>query len=171
MRILDLGCGNTKADGAVGFDIVALTDVDVVGNVNKPLPFHDSTFDRVICRSVLEHVDDVIAVMGEIHRVLAENGQLFIHVPFFRRNTAYKDPQHKHFFTHGSMNYFLEGYRYSYYSNFKFRLLSKKIIFPRRHYIFPFAMYLFANQFPDFYENYVSALVPATNIRWLLQKI
>lgn len=51
-------------------------DLDIeyqVGHAEQ-LPFTDHSFDAVLCVDVLEHVDDVAAVIAEIHRVLHPGG-------------------------------------------------------------------------------------------------
>lgn len=41
------------------------------------LPFEDNTFHIVYCRYLLEHVQNPLVVLKEIHRVLKPNGQFF----------------------------------------------------------------------------------------------
>lgn len=48
------------------------------------IPFADHTFDVVLCNHVLEHVDDDLKAMREIHRVLKPGGFSILQVPFFR---------------------------------------------------------------------------------------
>jgi SAM-dependent methyltransferase len=49
----------------------------------QKMPFADGTFDFVLCNHVLEHVDDDIASMKEIARVLKPGGFAILQVPFF----------------------------------------------------------------------------------------
>jgi SAM-dependent methyltransferase len=57
------------------------------GNVTKgdacKLPFADGTFDLVLATDVIEHVDDDIAALREIGRVLNPGGRALITVPMF----------------------------------------------------------------------------------------
>ncbi|MDO8584849.1 MAG: class I SAM-dependent methyltransferase [bacterium] len=46
------------------------------------LPFQDESFDAVICKSVLEHVEDPFRVVAELRRVLKPGGLGLIYVPF-----------------------------------------------------------------------------------------
>ncbi len=47
------------------------------------IPFTENKFDVVLCNHVLEHVDNDIKAMGEIHRVLKPGGFAILQVPFF----------------------------------------------------------------------------------------
>jgi len=47
------------------------------------IPFQDNSFDYVLCNHVLEHVDNDLKAMTEIHRVLRPGGVAILQVPFF----------------------------------------------------------------------------------------
>jgi SAM-dependent methyltransferase len=47
------------------------------------MPFADRAFDVVLCNHVLEHVENDIRAMQEIHRVLRPGGFAILQVPFF----------------------------------------------------------------------------------------
>lgn len=47
------------------------------------IPFPENSFDVVLCNHVLEHVQDDIQAMREIHRVLRPGGYAIMQVPFF----------------------------------------------------------------------------------------
>lgn len=46
------------------------------------LPFPTGSFDLVVCFHVLEHVDDDVAAVREISRVLADDGTAVVVVPW-----------------------------------------------------------------------------------------
>ncbi len=48
------------------------------------LPFRDASFDCVVASSVIEHLDDPRAALGEMARVLAPGGIALIDFPLFR---------------------------------------------------------------------------------------
>ncbi len=58
------------------------------------IPFGENTFDVVLCNHVLEHVQNDIAAMGEIRRVLKPGGWAILQVPFFSPvpETTLEDP-------------------------------------------------------------------------------
>ena len=48
------------------------------------IPVKDKTFDTIFCNAVLEHVKNPHEVMAEFHRVLKDEGHLYVAVPFMQ---------------------------------------------------------------------------------------
>ncbi|MCP5520816.1 MAG: methyltransferase domain-containing protein [Verrucomicrobiales bacterium] len=125
---LNLGCGERLLPGYVNCDILPGVKADQHFDLNRPpYPFADAVASEVLMDNVLEHLDDVLAVMGEIHRVLRPGGRAQILVPYGKSDWALQDPTHKHYFTEQSMNYFCEGWDYNYYVPFRFRLIQARL--------------------------------------------
>ena len=128
MKVLDIGCGKNKLPGATGMDRVALPGVDVVHDIERvPWPFPENEFDVAHASHVLEHVREFLAVMEQIHRVLKPSGRLVVKVPYYRHETAFRDPTHYRFFTERSFEYFVpvtdEGSTpFDYYTSARFRV-------------------------------------------------
>lgn len=76
----------------------------------RALPFADGSFVEVKCHHVLEHIrrEDLVTVMNECHRVLAEGGLMDIEVPIFPSDDAMADPTHLSFFVGKTFDYFTE---------------------------------------------------------------
>lgn len=56
------------------------------------IPFPDNTFDVVFCNHTLEHVEDDIKAMQELHRVLKPTGWGILQSPInYSRETTYED--------------------------------------------------------------------------------
>ncbi|MBI1975578.1 MAG: class I SAM-dependent methyltransferase [Candidatus Vogelbacteria bacterium] len=172
---LDVGCGSRKLPGSIGMDIVRGSHADVVHDMNiAPWPFADNAFDVVLMNHVLEHSDNVLAVLGEAHRVLVPGGRLVIQVPYFRSTDAHTDPTHRHYFTSGSFEYFLDGthlseYQYVPYSfkksGFWYGWPSRTSNPIRR------AAKALIHRFPNFYDQYFSLLYPVRCLSWELEAI
>lgn len=45
------------------------------------IPFENSYFDLIICNHVLEHIDDDLKAIREMHRVLASHGHAIVTIP------------------------------------------------------------------------------------------
>lgn len=115
-RVLDIGCGRNKLPGSVGVDQFLLPGVDVVADLSERLPFENGEFDVVHSNQVLEHIPNMIGLIGEIHRVLKPGGTMFARVPYFRSSWAAIDPTHIRNFCLPSLNYFVRGtYEYENY--------------------------------------------------------
>ena len=57
------------------------------------VPFPENTFDVAICNHVMEHVDDYILAMSELHRVLKPGGWALIQSPQdMKYEVTYEDP-------------------------------------------------------------------------------
>lgn len=90
---VDVGCGRAKyknlikkyANTYITVDN-ASSDVQFENPETKPdvisdvlsMPFKENTFDTVICTEVLEHVEDPLALMREISRILKKDGNAIV---------------------------------------------------------------------------------------------
>ena len=120
MKILDLGCGDNKVEGAIGLDNIALSEVDIVHDLlHFPYPIKANSFDTIYLRHVIEHfnIDKINNIMNECYRILKKDGQLFINVPHVFSIAAFTDPTHKQYFTFGSGYFWGKKYQKSYYSD------------------------------------------------------
>jgi len=131
---LNLGCGAKRIEGFTGVDIIKTAAVDVVHDLNVfPYPFAARSAEEIIMDNVLEHLDDVMKVMEELYR-LAEPGAIIrISVPYFKSNSAYTDPTHKHFFTETSFKYFTEDNPLNFYTSARFEVLRTELISHRQY--------------------------------------
>jgi len=175
VKILDLGCGNKKREGAVGIDFNGRTAADIIHDLNVfPYPLEDSSFDEIYLDNTLEHLNDVIRVMEEVYRICKPGGLVKIIVPYFRSTWAFIDPTHKHFFTVNSFAYFDPANaictRYD-YSLARFK--PEEVVFNEtqiNRWTKKIAL-KFANRWPWLYEYYFSHFYPLDDITFYLRKV
>lgn len=97
---LDLGCGSNKASGAYGVDIHPYDGVDQVLNVNEiPWSLPDSHFEKIRSLHVIEHVEDIVGFMKEIHRICKPGAEVYFETPHFSSINSWNDPTHKAHFS------------------------------------------------------------------------
>jgi SAM-dependent methyltransferase len=95
-RILDIGCGLHKLEGAIGLDMNPRTAADVLYDLNRvPYPFVDDAFDEVVGRHVIEHVENVLGVMAELHRITRPGGIIRVLAPHYTNPDWPTDPTHR----------------------------------------------------------------------------
>lgn len=94
MRRIDLGCGDSKEDGFIGLDRFPLPGVDVVADLNRPLPFADDSIDLVVAFHSLEHVEDLLGTVKEIYRICRHGAQLCVVSPYSEQKLNLANPYH-----------------------------------------------------------------------------
>ena len=98
--ILDIGCGIEKHPGAVGLDISADTDADIVHDLDVfPYPIEDGSSTRSCCRTSSSTSREPIRVFEELHRVARPGARIQLRTPHFSSVLAYCDPTHRHYFS------------------------------------------------------------------------
>lgn len=174
-RALDVGCGDRKLPNAIGMDIIKVPSVDVQHSFDIfPWPFPDNSFDLVFLNHALEHVEDVVAVVNEIHRVLKPTGRLVIQVPYFRSLDAFTDPTHRHFFTARTLDYFVQGSGLSHYQYNDSLFIKKGFWYgwphlSRNPLVRRFKSFITSH--PQFYDQYLSLVLPMKCLTWELEAI
>lgn len=161
MRRLSLGAGldRSLAD-AVTIDVNPRTSPDIVHDLNvRPWPLPSDEFDEVLCRDVIEHLDDVVRTMEEIHRVAKDGARVFILTPHYSCANSYTDPTHKHHLGLFSFDYFTDGNQWGFYTDKRFRKLRSHLAFYGRYKNLPISW--LANRFPRFYEERLAWILPA----------
>ena len=125
---INLGCGQKYLPDYLNCDVVPHVKADRYFDLNQfPYPLESDSADEIFMDNVIEHLDDVIKVMEELHRILKVGGRLRILVPYAKTDWALQDPTHKHFFTEQSFNYFLADTPYNFYSKCRFKLHEARL--------------------------------------------
>jgi SAM-dependent methyltransferase len=162
-EILDIGCGSAKTPGAVGLDISADTDADIVHDLDElPYPIEDASFDQILMQDVIEHVREPIRVFEELHRIARPGARIQLRTPHFSSILAYGDPTHRHYFSTIAIRSLAEP-RFAHYTDVRFRVVHVTLDL-----WLPFRMIglgALANRFPEAYEKYLAFRFPTMNIR------
>ena len=178
MKKLNLGCGRDIRQGWINLDIKELPGVDVAHNVEDlPLPFDDQSFDEILARDILEHID-YIPVLKELHRILKGGGQLAIQVPHFTSVDNFIDPTHRCQFSIQTFDFFVAYMNDArdYYFDFAFQnIVSRKIGFTKRpffciNYVLEPLVNMNTKSLKFYEATGLSRLFPAANISIVLVK-
>lgn len=79
-------------------------------NLNElPWPFGKDMFEEVRAYHILEHLDDFIIALREIHRVALDRALVDIVVPYAGTIGDAANPYHKHHFNHRTFEHFCRG--------------------------------------------------------------
>jgi SAM-dependent methyltransferase len=175
VRKLNLGCGRDVRPGYVNLDLAKLPRLDVVADLERPLPFADDSFDEVFSSHVLEHVGDLIPLLAELQRIAKPGGVLRITVPHLSFFGAYTDPTHRRFFGYHSFDYFTPEGTYNFYSHLRFRIRKREIRFfwikNERREVPGRLLTSLINRFPLFYERFCCWMLPANEVYFELEPV
>jgi SAM-dependent methyltransferase len=167
---LCLGSGNKKREGAVNVDLVASTDPDICHDLNElPWPLPSNQFDECHAYDVVEHLEDIVKTMEELHRVCRNGAVVKITVPHFSCANAFRDPTHRHYFSALSMNYFTGEHEFSYYTDRRFKGRASQIVFASTW--LNKIVHRLANRFPREYERRWAWIFPAWFLYFELEVI
>jgi SAM-dependent methyltransferase len=133
METLNLGAGRRPIDGAVNHDlqmdprrpwITVAHDLNVL-----PWLWEDASFDRIVARSIFEHLDiDLVASMDECWRILRPGGILYLKLPYWNSDLAHQDPTHRWYFSLKSFDQFdperRRGAQYDFYTDRHWRIIK-----------------------------------------------
>jgi SAM-dependent methyltransferase len=171
--VLHVGSGRKKLKGAVTLDINPRCEPDVVWDLDVfPYPFPDSTFDAIMCAHVIEHLDNVISVMEQLHRIAKPGGRVWIRVPHYTSLNFNTDPTHRHAFSSRSFDYLcLDTDLVSYdYSTARFRKLTARMTC-RPFTPFNRLLMRLINSHLLFYEEHLAYIIPGQELLFVLEVV
>ena len=129
VRKLDIGCGRGKPDGYIGIDMLDFDGVDIVWNLeNFPWPLEDNSFDYIRAFHIVEHINDLVGLFKEVHRIASDNAILNISTPHFSSRNSWIDPTHvKHLSLFFTDPFTREGFLTE--GKVSFELVSRRVSF------------------------------------------
>ena len=178
-RILDMGCGRNKRPGAIGMDRVKLPEVDLVHNLNQiPYPIKDNFFDEVYATHVIEHMDSVLAVMEEIHRICRPHARVTLITPHYTDSISWQDPTHQWHLNSYSFSYFEPSYHTNHYTQARFKIIRKEVEMASIWKVLGFQFLInLDNRFPGlrfvrkFWEQYLCFLFRGKQLTFTLEVV
>ncbi len=166
---LILGSAGKNHPDAVTVDIDPAHEPDIIHDLNTAsLPFDDNSFNEIICHHVLEHLQDLSSLMGELHRVCSPGGVVYIEVPHHTSWCA-NVPEHKLRFNYFAFDGYIEGGKTKWITAKKFKLLKREITF-HKSFRRLFLHKLF-NSFAFSYERFWTYIFPAEHLKVWLEPI
>lgn len=130
---LNLGSGHAYDEAWTNLDITSDTNPDVVHDLNVlPWPFEDDRFVEVRAIDVIEHLDDALATLIELHRVCRNGARVMIVVPHFSSANAYTDPTHRRALGYFSLDVVTGEHTHDYYTRVRYRIRRREIVFTKR---------------------------------------
>jgi SAM-dependent methyltransferase len=123
MKILDVGCGANKYEGAIGLDNNPRTAADVIHDLGDiPYPFADDEFDLVVSSHSIEHGPDVMVFVEELYRITKNGGRIKIVTPHYTNPDWATDPTHRNHFNSYSFNSFMPDRKvFDFYTDVKLK--------------------------------------------------
>jgi SAM-dependent methyltransferase len=160
LTILNLGCGQRQRPDALNVDCVHDAGADVVVDLDQlPWPFETGRFTEVLAFDVLEHLDRLVPVMEEIHRVSQPGAVVRITVPHFSSSNAFTDLTHRHYFGWFSTHYFTGENQWAFYTRCRFERITTSLMFHPS--LTNVVVRRLANRFPEAYERRWAWMFPA----------
>ena len=179
-RVLDIGCGTNKLPGSLGMDINPRTAADIIHNLDDlPYPFDDDRFDEIIGSHIIEHVNNPMGVMCELHRITRHRGLVKLLVPHWTNPDFASDLTHRNHLNSYSFRTFIDGSAvFPFYSSVRFNQLSVNVTLLKFWRRFGLQILInLDNRFPTlrfirkFWEHYLNAIVRGKEIYFVLEVI
>lgn len=165
--VLDIGCGKRKIEPeAIGIDVSPDSAADHVWNLDQyPWPLETGQFNRIHLSHVIEHLDDPMRAMAEVHRVAADGADVFVVTPHFSSHNSYVDPSHKYHLAAGSFAYFT-GQDFATFagSPYHFDIVGVELTFGGNLVLDNLGRFL-ARRSMRWYERHAAWVFPALDIR------
>jgi SAM-dependent methyltransferase len=159
-KTLCLGSGNKRRENAVNVDIVNSTGPDICHNLNQlPWPLPNDWFEECHAYDVVEHLEDIVKTMEEIHRVCRNGAVVKITVPHFSCANAIRDSTHRHYFSALSLRYFTGEHEFSFYTDRRFKGRVSQIVFAST--LLNKLVHRLANRYQEEYERRWAWIFPA----------
>jgi SAM-dependent methyltransferase len=166
-RILDVGCGTRKIEAtAIGIDVHPRSVADIIWNLdNFPWPIESNSFDKIYLSHIVEHIQDLAAMMQELYRIARDGADLFFITPHFSSHNSYTDPTHVRHLAARSFQYFT-GTDFPSFGTLdvQFTVESLSVTFGKNAVLDSIGRFL-AKRNLEWYERHAAWIFPAQDIK------
>jgi len=122
---VDIGGGLYPYPGYTTID--QRIEADLTCDLNGGIPLPDNSVGVLNASHVIEHLQDPVKTMSEIHRVLCDGGWAFIDVPSTDGRGAWQDPTHVSFWNENSFWYYIRRQQAQFIDNATIRFQSFRL--------------------------------------------
>lgn len=139
---VDVGAGRNPEPGHVNVDLRDLPEVDYQAPASD-LPFGDETVSRLVCHSLVPHLEDIPQVFDEFSRVLAPGATLIVTATHANSTGIVQDPDHNSWsWTSRTPEWFDKNSEFAYYGEYELELVDVDVVMwtrPDRWWLRPLA--------------------------------
>ena len=170
--VIDIGCGRYKKPGSIGLDQTLNSKADIVCDLNHfPWPLGDNVASEIHLSHILEHLEDLMKAMAEVHRIGRPGAKVFVVTPHFSSHNSYTDPTHRYHLAWGSFDHFTgEPFERHAGPPFRFRILERRLFFGGNVLLDNLGR-LIAGLSVRWYERHVAWIFPAIEISCTLEVV
>ncbi|TXC65323.1 hypothetical protein FSC37_01990 [Piscinibacter aquaticus] len=136
--LINLGSGKDYHPGWLNLDIVARTEPDLLLDLAQPLELplraatptqgelllEEGSVELINANNVLEHVPDLVTLMGNCLKLLKLGGEFRIEVPYEHARSAWQDPTHVRALNENSWTYYTDWFWYLGWYEHRFEIAS-----------------------------------------------
>lgn len=131
---LNVGSGKFKKEGYVNIDGYEKFNPDVLWDLETfPYPFSENRFELIEADHVLEHLEQPLRVIRELHRIARPGGVIHIKVPHFSR--GFTHPEHKRGFDVSLPYYFNPTFSARYDDDIVMELVKMRLHWAAQPYV------------------------------------
>ncbi len=170
---LNLGCGKDIRKGFINLDKRGFRGVDAVHDLDTyPYPFDANTFDVIVVRDILEHLEDPNRALGEIWRIGKPHAEVTIRVPHYCSRYVWADLTHKRGFSFSTFDHYdigkKKGTSLNNETDVKFEVRFEPLMFPGWQAL---GIKWIATRFPRIYEGFLCHIFQCGGILFTLNVV
>lgn len=124
---LNLGCGFDKKKGYLNCDISKKVNPDKIIDLEKKLPFKDSSVDEILIFHVLEHFQKPMEILKELYRISKNEAIIKIKVPYFSHESAFSMMDHYSFFSYTTFDFLNKNHACHWQGFGNFKIVYKEL--------------------------------------------